>query len=97
MKVITARIPEDDLEQIQSIESEEGTDRAEVIRRLISKALADWRVKKALDQLRAHKVTIRTAASIARVTYIEMLDLADEARIDSGYTIEDLERDWNSY
>ena len=93
MKTVTTRIPEDDEEALSELEQEMTADRSEVLRRLIRKGLTDWRKEKALDQLREHKVTLRRAAEIADVTYVEMLSLAAEEGIDTGYTTDELERD----
>ena len=70
-----------------------SADRSEVLRRLIRQGLEDWRREKALDSLREHEVTIRRAAEIAGVDYVEMLTLASGEGVDVGYTTEDLDRD----
>lgn len=93
MKVITARIAEEHFRDLKLIEREEQADRAEVIRRLLADAIKRWKTKKALDLLREHKITLRKAASIAGVSYVEMLDLASEYKIDIGYALEELEKD----
>ena len=93
MKTVTTRIPEDDEELLSELEQEMTADRSEVLRRLIRKGLTDWRKGKALNQLREHKITLRRAAEIADVTYVEMLSLAAEEGIDTGYTTDELERD----
>lgn len=93
MKPVTTRIPEEDEELLTSLEQELSADRAEVLRRLIRKGLSEWRKEQALNQLREHKTTLRKAAELAGVSYVEMLTLASEAGIDIGYTTEDLERD----
>lgn len=93
MKVVTARIADEHFKDLKIIEKEEQADRAEVIRRLLGDAIKRWKIKKALDLLREHKVTLRKAASIAGISYIEILDLASEHRIDIGYSLEELERD----
>lgn len=93
MKTVTTRIPEDDEAWLAELEEEMSADRAEVLRRLIRTGLADWRREKALDRLREHAITLRKAAELAGVSYVEMLTLAAEAGIDIGYTTEDLERD----
>jgi predicted HTH domain antitoxin len=67
---------------------------SEVLRRLIRHGLTDWRKEKALGQLRDHTITLRKAADLAGVSYVEMLSLAAEEGIDVGYTTEDLERDF---
>ena len=93
MKPVTTRIPEDDEELLAELEREMTADRSEVLRRLIRDGLKDWRKQKALDQLREHEVTLRRAAEMANMTYVEMLSLAAEENIDIGYTTDELERD----
>lgn len=93
MKAVTTRIPEDDETALSELEDEMSADRSEVLRRLIRQGLADWRTDKALEQLRNHETTMRNAAELADVTYVEMLSLAAEDGIDIGYTTADLERD----
>ena len=93
MKTVTTRIPERDEEALAELEKEMSADRSEVLRRLIRSGLDEWRTEKALEELREHNVTLRRAAEIADVTYVEMLSLASEEGIDVGYTTEDLERD----
>lgn len=93
MKTVTTRIPEDDEEALAELEGELSADRSAVLRRLIRQGLADWRRERALDQLRDHSVTLRKAAELADVSYVEMLTLAAEEGIDIGYTTDDLDRD----
>ena len=93
MKTVTTRIPEDDEEALAALEEELMADRSEVLRRLINKGLAEWKKEDALDQLRNHEITIRQAADLARVSYVEMLSLAADEGIEVGYTVEDLEHD----
>ncbi|WP_394739877.1 UPF0175 family protein [Natronococcus roseus] len=93
MKTVTTRIPEEDEELLAELEAELTADRSEVLRRLIRQGLEDWRRERALEQLRDHEVTLRRAAEIADVTYVEMLSIAGKEGIDVGYTTDDLERD----
>ncbi|MDZ7850733.1 MAG: UPF0175 family protein [Halodesulfurarchaeum sp.] len=93
MKTVTTRIPEDDEAALAELEAEMSVDRSTVLRRLIRDGLDDWRTERALDKLREHAITIRKAATLADVTYVEMLTLAAEEGIDVGYTTDDLERD----
>lgn len=93
METITARVPDEIYQDIKRIEEEEKTERAEVIRRLLSDAIKRWKLKKALDMLRDGKATLRTAAKHAGLTYIEMLDEAEAIGIPIGYTPSDLKLD----
>ena len=93
MRTVTTRIPENDEEALSELEAEMSADRSEVLRRLIRSGLEDWRKERALERLANHEITLRKAAELAEVSYIEMLALAAEEGIDIGYTTDDLERD----
>ena len=93
MKTVTTRIPEEDEALLSEVEAELGINRSAVLRRLIRDGLADWRKQQVLDQLETHTVTVRRAAEIAGISYVEMLSLAAEEGLDTGYTTDDLERD----
>lgn len=96
MKVVTARIEDEYFEGLKEIEKDEQTERAEVVRKLLAKAIRDWKQRKALELLKGRKVTIRRAAALAGVPYVEMLDLASKSDIEIGYTLKDLRRDLES-
>ena len=93
MKVITSRISDEYFNDLKMIEKDEQADRAEVIRKLLAKGIKEWKLNKAIELLRENKVTIRKAAKIAAVSYVEMLDIASKQGIELGYTVEDLEKD----
>ena len=93
MKVISVRIEEKQFEDMKRIEREEQTERAEVMRKLLANAIKEWKVKKALELLKEHKATLRRAAKLADVSYIEILGLASKADIDIGYSLKDLRKD----
>ncbi|MFW6196903.1 MAG: UPF0175 family protein [Thermoplasmatota archaeon] len=93
MKTVTTRIPEEEQKWLEEIEKESGSARSEVLRRLIEDGLKLWRREKALDMLKDHKTTIRKAAEIAGVSYVEMLEMASKEGIDIGYDVEELEKD----
>lgn len=93
MKTVTTRVPEEVEALLSELEEEMSADRSEVLRRLIRDGLEDWRRQKALRQLRAHETTVRKAAEVADVPYVEMLSLAADEGVDVGYTADDLERD----
>ena len=93
MKVVTARIEDGYFQDLKRIEKEEQTDRAEVVRKLLAKAITDWKTRKAVEMLRERKATIRKAAAFCGHSYAEMLDLAAKAGVDIGYTLEDLKKD----
>ncbi len=93
MKTVTTRIPVEEQKWLEEFEKESGAQRSEVLRRLIERGLNEWRKEKALESLKDRKATVRSAAEIAGLTYIEMLELASEEGIDMGYDLKELERD----
>jgi len=93
LQTITTRVADEIYLDIKKIESEEKTERAEVIRRLLAEAIKRWKLKKALENLREGKMTIRTAAKLAGLTYIEMMDEVEKADIPIEYTLADLQLD----
>jgi Arc/MetJ-type ribon-helix-helix transcriptional regulator len=90
MEVLTARIPDDLLKAIQEIETDERAERAEVVRRLLDKAVHEWRLAKALKMIQEGHWTIRRAASFAGLKYHEILDKMTETGVDSGPTLKEL-------
>ncbi|MFH1255793.1 MAG: hypothetical protein V1494_00735 [Candidatus Diapherotrites archaeon] len=93
MQVITTRVGEKFVQDLKEIEKDEKADRAEVVRKLLASAIGEWKLKKAIGLLRERKITLRTAAKIADVSYATMLSLVSSAAVDSGYSLKDLETD----
>jgi predicted HTH domain antitoxin len=93
LQTITTRVPDEIYQDIKKIESEEKTERAEVIRRLLADAIKRWKLKRALDTLREGKTTLRSAAKLAGLTYIEMMDEVEKVGIPVDYTVADLQLD----
>ncbi len=90
MEVLTTRIPDDLLKAIQEIEREDRAERAEVVRRLLDRAVHDWRIAKALRMIQEGRWTVRRAAKFAGLTYHEILDKMAEAGVDSGPSLKEL-------
>jgi predicted HTH domain antitoxin len=78
---------------LKRIESEERTERAEVIRRLLTEAIGDWKLRKALEMIRERKASMRTAAKFAGIRYLELLDRVEKEAIPLDYTLSDLRAD----
>jgi len=93
MKVVTVRIDDKHFEDLKEIERDEQIERAEVMRKLLTRAIKEWKIRRALELLRERKITFRKAASIAEVTYSEIMDLASETDIDIGYDLKELKKD----
>ena len=93
MEVISARVPEELAEALREIEREEKADRATVVRKLLARAIEEWRVERALMLYRRGRVTLWRAARLAGVTLREMMELAAREGIQFQYSERDLEED----
>jgi hypothetical protein len=78
------------LKAIREIEREERAERAEVVRRLLDRAVHDWRIAKALRMIQEGRWTVRRAATFAGLTYHEILDRMAEVGVDSGPSLKEL-------
>ncbi len=93
MEVISARVPRDIVEALREIEREEKSDRATVIRKLLARAIEQWKVERALRLYREGKVTLWRAARLAGVTLREMMELAAREGVEFRYSERDLGED----
>ena len=89
MEVLTTRIPEDLLKDIQQIEKERS-ERAEVVRKLLDTAVQEWKMTKALKMISEGRWTVRRAARLAGSTYHEILVMMTDRGVDSGPALRDL-------
>ncbi len=90
LEVLTTRVPDDLLKAIREIEREDRAERAEVVRRLLDKAVRDWRIAKALKMVQEGRWTLRRASAFAGLKYYEILDRMAETGVDSGPTLREL-------
>lgn len=81
MLTISTRIDEEILKEIEEMVNENGIDRSDAIRQLLKMGIKEYKLKKALDSLRARKITLWKAAEIAGMTYREMLNKLKEYNI----------------
>jgi predicted HTH domain antitoxin len=90
MKVLTTRVEDELMKDIELIERDEKADRAEVTRRLLARAVKDWKLKKAMEKVSEGTWTIRRAARFAGITYYGMIEEMAKQGVDSGPALTDL-------
>ena|SRR3989338_11076319 len=91
---ISVRLESNILKDLNKVENKWQTDRSEAIRRLLASAVANWKIKDALERLKERKITISEAAKDAEISLWEIIDLAKRENIDwIEYDKEDLKRD----
>ena len=93
LKTVTARLPEETLEEIEAIAGRERIDRSELIRRLLDVALAKRRIDEAVKAYREGKVTLWRASEVAGVSLREMMEIIGALKVSVSYTLDDLDRD----
>lgn len=95
-EIVSTRVSEELARELRQIEEEEKTDRATVVRKLLARAIEQWKVERGLRLYKGGKVTLWRAARIAGVTLREMMELASKEGIQFKYTTKDLEEDIKS-
>jgi len=92
-KQVTARVPEDLYEAIETIREEEQTDRSTAIKRLLERGIENWQLETAVRRYQDGTVSLGRAAELADVSVWRMLDVLGERGVDVNYTEADLEAD----
>ncbi len=91
---ITTRVESKDAADIAVIEKEERLDRSAVVRRLLGKAILDWKIEQALKQYAEKKITIGKVAALTGLTLREALALSSAKGIAFQYSIRELQEDF---
>lgn len=92
--LISVRLGKNLEKELAKVEKKWHVDRSEIIRRLLDKALKEWKIQNALEELATHTLSLGAAAKECGVSIWEMMELAKQRKIDwIGYTKEDLKRD----
>jgi predicted HTH domain antitoxin len=95
-EIVSTRIPNDLAKDLKEIETEEKADRATVVRKLLAKAISEWKLEKALKLFRDGKITLWKAAKIAGLSLWEMVEIIKERKIPFSYTYEDFHEDFEA-
>lgn len=93
MASISARLPDDEAEELERVAEMLGEDKSSIIRKALSEGLRDLRIRRAVEQYQTGEVSVKQAARIAGVNLGEWLEIARERNLTSQLTPEDLERD----
>lgn len=92
-KPITTRLPEDFVSQLKEISEKEHLDMSAVIRRLLAKAIREWRTQYALEQYREGNFSFGQLATFADVRVWDVPSLLRKNKIHMNYDLEEFERD----
>jgi len=95
-EVVSTRVPDDMAKDLDEIEKEEKTDRATVVRKLLARAISDWKLERALKLYGDGKVTLWKAAAIAGLSLWEMIEIVRQRKIPFHYTHGDFCEDFEA-
>jgi len=96
-ELVAARLPETLISDIEKIESVEQSDRSTVLRKLLYKAVTDWKKEYAARLYAENKITLERAAMDAGVSVREMMDYLRQKKVPMQYDMEDLEEDMRDF
>lgn len=92
-KTLTTRAPDALAKEIEALAKEEHLDKSSLIRRLLAEAVEEKRERKALELYSEGKVSMGKAASIAKLSIWEMMDLIGQKGLHIDYGNEELLED----
>jgi len=95
--MVAARLPKGLISDIKNIEDIEQTDRSTVLRKLLYKAVMDWKKEYAAKLYSEGRITLEKAAMEAEISVREMMDYLKQRRIPAQYDLEDLEEDMKHF
>ena len=92
-KLISARIPDEALREIEKLSKARHTGKTEVIRKLLLRGLAESKLERALDLYRGGNVTLWRAAQLADLSLWRFLEEVKRRKIPVDYSLEDAQKD----
>lgn len=93
MPSISARIPDDEEEELAEVIEILGEDKSTVIRKALSEGLGSLRERVAIRRYQAGEISVNQAARLAGVSIAEWLEIAREHNLTTQLKPEDLDSD----
>lgn len=92
-QMVGTRLPSELVCELAFIEEVEQSDRSTTVRRLLSKAIQQWKLEHYVRLYGDGKLTLARAARDAGVSLWEMMDYARVRKVPAQYDLEELQRD----
>lgn len=92
-QMVGARLPSELVRELELIEEVEQSDRSTTVRRLLSKAVHEWKLEHYVRLYGDGKFTLARAARDAGVSLWEMMEYARARKVPAQYDLDDLQRD----
>ncbi len=96
-QLVGARLPQALVADLDRIENAEQSDRSTVVRKLLSRAISEWKLDHEARLYLENKVTLERAAMDAGVSVRVMVDFLKLKKIPLQYDAEDLQRDMERF
>ena len=90
---ITTRLPEEFITGIKKIAEKENLDFSTVMRRLLAKAITEWKIEYALENYSNWKFSFGQAVKFAEISPWDFPSLLRQKKIPINYDEEELEAD----
>lgn len=92
-QMVGTRLPKSFIPDLEKIEQIEQSDRSTVLRKLLYRAIRDWKLEHYAQEYGQGRMTLARAAEEAGVSIWEMIDYARQRKIPAQYSLGDLEHD----
>ncbi len=92
-QMVGTRLPASFIADLEEIERAEQSDRSTVLRRLLYRAIKEWKLEYYAQEYAAGRLTTDKAAEMAGVSVWEMMEYLRQRKIPAQYSLEDLEHD----
>ena len=92
-QMVGTRLPDTVVRDLEAIEEVEQSDRSTTVRKLLSRAIQDWKLDHYSRLYGNGKLTLARAARGAGVSLWEMMDYVKTKKITAQYDLEDVQRD----
>ena len=96
-ELVATRLPRSLVSDLKKIENAEQSDRSTVLRKLLYKAVMDWKKEHAARLYADGKVTLERAAMDSEISVREMMEYLKARKIPAQYDVEDLEDDMKQF
>jgi predicted HTH domain antitoxin len=92
-EVISLRLPNETLKELEKIAKEEAKDKSGVIRELLALGLREKKLEKAIRLYREGRVTLWKAARLAGISLWQMMEVMRERKVEAQYGLRELGED----
>lgn len=95
-QMVGTRLPTNMVRDLETIEGVEQSDRSSTVRKLLSRAIREWKLEHYARLYGDGKISLARAARQAGVSLWEMMDYARQRKIPAQYDLEDFEQDFKT-